>query len=120
MSTLRRARGDQAEETACRLLQKQGLRCIQRNYSCKSGEIDLIMEIDELLIFVEVRYRENDRFMSAVESVSLTKQRRIGRAAEHFLLYQPRYENHDVRFDVVGIEGDPPKIDWIKNAFEVE
>ena len=61
--------GDEAERIAERYLQKQGLHCIDRNYRCRFGEIDLIFHeahgqnsVDKTLVFVEVRLRKNDHF----------------------------------------------------------
>ena len=69
--------GTGAEDLACAYLQKSGLRLLARNYRCRRGEIDLIMQDGEYLVFVEVRYRKNDAFGSAAETVSSAKRARI-------------------------------------------
>ena len=64
-----RDKGQQIEQQVSRYLQKQGLRLIEQNYQCRGGEIDLIMKEKNTLVFVEVRFRKNARFGSALESI---------------------------------------------------
>ncbi|MCF6280914.1 MAG: YraN family protein [Candidatus Polarisedimenticolaceae bacterium] len=111
--------GDGAENLACDYLQQQGLRLIERNYHTRRGEIDLIMQHDKTLIFVEVRLRGSDHFGSAAESVTSRKQGRIIAAAQHYLQQQP--SALACRFDVVAISGKTDRsIDWIPNAFQTD
>lgn len=107
-------RGDEAENKACRFLETQGLRKLERNYRCRYGELDLIMLDQDTLVIVEVRFRQSRRYGSAAESVTPAKQARIIAAAEHYL----QRHNHDrpLRFDVVALSGDGA-IDWIRQAF---
>ena len=111
--------GDYWEGIACAYLKKKKLNKIKRNYHCKAGEIDIIMTDKTTLVFVEVKYRKNDDWVSALESVTKTKQRRIIKAAQMFLLQNKKYDDWNCRFDVVSIQGDKknPEIDWIENAF---
>lgn len=113
-----RTRGHTAETLACDYLQQQGLRLVMRNYSCKLGELDLIMRDGEQLVFVEVRSRRAGRHGTPLETVTPTKQRRLIRTAQHYL---QRYRIDRVcRFDVVGItyHVDQPRIDWVPNAIQ--
>lgn len=111
-------RGREAEETALDFLQQQGMRLVERNFRCRLGELDLIMEHDETLVFVEVRYRKSDRFGSALESVDKTKQTRLIRAADYYL----GLKNIDkpARFDVVAVAPAVTEtpIDWVRDAFQ--
>jgi len=111
--------GNYWESVACRYLKKKHLKKIKKNYTCKAGEIDIIMTDKKTLVFVEVKYRKNEDWVSAIESVTKTKQRRIIKAAQMFLLQNKTYEDWNCRFDVMSIQGDKqkPEIDWIKNAF---
>lgn len=122
MFSFKRQIGNQAETTALVHLTNQGLELIEQNYLTKLGEIDIIMldSQSKTLVFVEVRYRKNNQFGSATESVDHNKQTKLIRTAEHYLQTHPDYQNFVCRFDVVGVESDLkyPKIDWIKNAFE--
>lgn len=109
--------GDAAEELALQYLQEQGLRLLVRNYRTPGrggGEIDLIMRApDTTLVFVEVRSRKNSKYGGALASVSLTKQRRIVFAAQHYLLRWSKMP--PCRFDVLALEGQ--SINWYKGAF---
>ena len=107
--------GDNAEQAARNYLERQGLKLIEQNYRCKQGEIDLIMQDGETLVFVEVRYRNSTAFGSPLETVNRSKQRKITIATMHYLQKKGLGESLPVRFDVVGIT--PGNTDWIKGAF---
>ncbi len=115
--------GQQAEEFACQYLQQQKLKLITKNYRCRRGEIDLIMQDQQTLVFVEVRFRKNGRFGSALESIDLKKQAKIIVTAEHYLL-QCKQDYLAYRFDVIAImplhNSDQLETNWIKNAFQLE
>ncbi len=112
-------RGQQAEQRARRYLCKQGLKPVTRNYRSPCGEIDLIMRERDTLVFVEVRYRSNEAFGLAAETVDWRKQQKLRRTAEHYL--QSKKVGHDqpCRFDVVAISGFDKQttINWYPNAF---
>jgi len=107
------------EKTAESFLRAQGLELLQRNFSSRFGEIDLIMEDKQTLVFVEVKYRSNDHHGSGAEAVTFHKQGRISRTAAWFLAKNPDRAECVCRFDVISI--DPKKrdrgINWIKSAF---
>ena len=113
-------RGQQTEALACQYLKQQGLQFITQNYHCAMGEIDLIMVTKKLLLFIEVRYRQNDSFGSAADSVTRKKQQKIIQTAQHFLLENPDYCIYDCRFDVMAMspKGQGYHYDWITDAFE--
>lgn len=111
--------GFSAETQARAYLISQGLRWIKSNYRCRLGEIDLIMRDNDYLVFVEVRSRTSSSFGGALASVNYSKQQKIIKTASYYLMKHPAYQNHPVRFDVVGFEGTPACPSWIKNAFEV-
>lgn len=112
-------RGERWERHAEALLLAQGMRTITRNHTCRGGEIDLVMQADDTLVFVEVRYRRGARFGSALESIDGRKQQRLVRAAEDFLMLHPQFANLACRFDVMAMYGDAerPVCDWIAGAF---
>ncbi len=122
MFSFKRQIGNQAEDIAREYLTQHGLTLIEQNYLTKFGEIDIIMldNAEQLLVFVEVRYRKNTQFGSASDSVDHHKQNKLIRTAEHYLQKHDKFDEYICRFDVVGIESDLkyPKITWIKNAFE--
>ncbi|HKY01125.1 MAG TPA: YraN family protein [Burkholderiales bacterium] len=106
--------GPAAEDLAARYLQQHGLRLIDRNYRCRGGEIDLIMQTEDTLVFIEVRLRRSQRFGGAAASVDATKQARVIHAARNYL------GERDIpcRFDVLLMDDiDPARIEWIRDAF---
>lgn len=116
-STRARTKGNKAETHACDFLQQKGLKLITRNYHCRQGEIDLIMNHNGTTVFVEVRYRKNANFGDAKESVTIQKQKKIRTTALHYLQSQKNETN--ARFDVIAItgEGQQQVFEWIQNAF---
>ncbi|MGB5339678.1 MAG: YraN family protein [Gammaproteobacteria bacterium] len=121
MNTTRR--GKDAETRAWHYLQARGLQLLQRNYRCRRGEIDLVLQDKDSLVFVEVRYRRRPDFGTAAESVDRRKQAKIIACARHYLQTFPATARLPCRFDVVSISGDAeagrqaPGIEWIQNAF---
>lgn len=112
--TARQVEGDAAEDRALHYLQQYGLTLMQRNFRCKGGEIDLIMQEPGALVFVEVRKRADTRHGGAAASVTARKQARLIIAAQVFL---QRYRMPPAcRFDVIAIDGSA--IEWLKNAIE--
>jgi putative endonuclease len=109
--------GENAEQQACDFLISQGLKLIERNFRCYYGELDLIMQDGKTRVIVEVRYRKNAKFGSALESVTKAKQTKLIHAAEIYLNSLQSNELLPIRFDVVGISGDG-QLQWVKNAFE--
>ena len=90
---------------------------IARTFAVARGELDLVMLSDDVVVFAEVRRRRHQQFGGAAASVDARKQRKLVRAAAYFLVKNPGLANHAVRFDVIGIDGDKPKIEWIPDAF---
>ena len=121
MFSFKRQVGNQAEYVVLEHLCKHGLELIEQNYLTKMGEIDIIMldKSEQTLVFVEVRYRQNDQFGSATDTVDRHKQNKLIRTAQHYLQQHSKYQEFICRFDVVGVESDLeyPKINWIKDAF---
>jgi putative endonuclease len=116
-----KAVGDAAEARALAHLQRHGLVLLQRNYRVAGGphargaEVDLILrDRDGTLVFVEVRARRSAAHGGALASVDAGKQRRLVRAARHYLLRLPRLP--PCRFDVVAVQGDA--LEWVRGAFD--
>ncbi len=109
--------GEGIEQLAESWLMQQGLEPIERNYGIKAGEIDLILQHEQVLVFVEVRYRADDKHGSGAESITYLKQRKLRKTAEHYLQKQFGNTPPDCRFDVISATGNPVVFDWIKNAF---
>ncbi len=119
--TARRSLGNRGEDHAMMLLKKRGHTLIVRNWSCKSGELDLITWQNDTLVFTEVRTRSGTDFGTPAESVDRRKQEKVRRAAHAFLASKfkdGRLPN--CRFDIVWIvmkEGEITESDVIEGAF---
>ena len=106
------AAGKIAEQAAVVYLQQHGLRIIKQNYACRHGEIDIIAEDNNTLVFVEVRQRQ--RFLDAAESIIAAKQQRLITAASHYL----SNDNEQLcRFDAILIDGNGDIV-WLRHAFD--
>jgi putative endonuclease len=116
--------GARAEDLCAELLQRSGLRVLERNWRCRHGEIDVVAEEGGMLVFAEVRFRSNGRFGGAAESVTGAKQARLVAAARLYLsLYMARRHREPAcRFDVLLLEGETPeataRVRWIRDAFQ--
>ncbi|MEW7978019.1 MAG: YraN family protein [Candidatus Sedimenticola endophacoides] len=108
-----------AEAAALRHLLGLGLTLLERNYRCRSGEIDLIMREHTTLLFIEVRYRKGLEYSSPAESVDARKRRRIITTARHYLRTRTGERDPPCRFDVVALWGEKAEnIEWIRDAFQ--
>jgi putative endonuclease len=101
----RRAQGDAAEERACRHLDRSGFTIVERNFRTRGGEIDIVARKGDVLVFVEVRSREDAGFGTPEASVTPAKRRRIVAAARRYLSKVPPSSWREARFDVIAIEG---------------
>ena len=115
----RKSLGKAGEDLAERYLKRQGYAVVERNYRCPLGEIDLIAVSRQAVVFVEVKTRRVDTSGTPLESVNAVKQRRLKRAALHYL-NRHRLHDRDVQFDVVGISlgADPPAVHHVRHAFD--
>jgi putative endonuclease len=111
--------GARGEDAAADLLRSRGYRIVARNHRCPRGEIDLIAEKGELLLFVEVRTRATAAFGGPEETVNHRKQRRVVAAARDYLA-QRRGPAKAVRFDVIAVIDGPegPALTHFENAFD--
>ena len=114
--------GKHAEDLACQYLHQQGLRLLERNFTTRFGEIDLIMRDQDTTVFVEVRYRRHSGIVDPLSSVDQRKQHKLIRTAQSYLQQRTNYSLSPARFDVIAItdHGAQAKIQWIKNAFEAQ
>jgi putative endonuclease len=110
--------GRWAETEAARHLGARGLRLLTRNFRCRHGEIDLIMRDRAQIVFVEVRYRADDRFGDGFDTMTRSKRRRLLTAARWYLASRGA-EHVPCRFDVVSVSkrNYRPEIHWMQDAF---
>lgn len=113
----RATKGKVAEQLACDYLTENGLKFIDKNFHSRYGEIDLIMQHQNTLVFIEVRYRKNLNYGGAKESITPSKQQKIQKTALFYM--QQKGREYNARFDVIAMTGENLnlKIEWIKNAF---
>ncbi len=115
--------GQWGEELAYQYLCEAGYRILERNYQCSLGEIDLIAEDGDTLVFVEVKTRTSHAYGAPQTAVGWKKQTKLKQLAWHYLLQQ-RYRSRPCRFDVVAITlprgATSPHLELIQNAFQLE
>ncbi|MBY0271084.1 MAG: YraN family protein [Burkholderiales bacterium] len=109
-------RGEQAEALAADFLRGRGLRITARNYRCRYGEIDLIAREGATVVFVEVRSRASDTYGGAAASITAAKREKLIKTARHYLAGVTPLPA--CRFDAVLVSGEPPRVEWIRNAIE--
>lgn len=117
----RRKLGLRGEEYAAEHLVSLGCRIVGRNWRCPRGELDLIAEDEEAIVFVEVRSRRNTgTFGSPEESVDARKQKKVRDTAQYYL-YLGKALERKVRFDVITVtftpEGKFLAMNHVKHAF---
>lgn len=117
-----RSRGAQVEAATREHLIRAGLVPVAANANYRFGELDLVMRDGATLVFVEVRYRADDRFGGGAQSITHAKRRKLVQAASAFLMSHPRWADAACRFDVVDASGDVehPRLTWIRDAFRAD
>ena len=120
MKDSRKALGHKGETLAVLYLEGKGYEIIERNFRCRRGEIDIIAQKENELIFIEVRSRSTNNYGSAIESINYRKQQRIRTLA---LIYMQRKQRQEVNcsFDVITFQftgaGENPVIHHYPRAF---
>jgi putative endonuclease len=119
MSYARQALGKYGEDLACRELERRGYAIVARRYRCPDGEIDIIARDGEMLVFVEVKARQDDAFGGGADAVTACKRQRIVQVAHDYLTRRHRGDCR-CRFDVVSIQfaGGAPVVELFQNAFD--
>jgi len=116
-----RALGNEFEQRAVDWLASSNWTIVARNYQTRMGEIDIIAIDRNTLVFIEVRARNNRKFVSASGSIDWRKQRKVSRSAQWFLKQHPQWSGWACRFDVIAFEPtqSTPELalHWIRSAF---
>ncbi len=113
----RHALGLEGERLAEAFLRRRGLRTVARRYNTPLGELDLVMQHGDTVVFVEVKTRSDRVHADPEDAVTRRKRGRVRRAAKSFLK-EKRWEERACRFDVVTViyaEGREPEIDYIED-----
>jgi putative endonuclease len=113
--------GQAAELLACNYLEKQGLKLITRNFRCRMGEIDLIMQDKVELVFIEVRYRQSNDFGGAIDSIDKHKCHKMVKTASYYLQQNAVADESPCRFDVMIVYSvERERLEWIQDAFRLD
>ncbi len=115
----RRRLGDEAEQAVVEHLQRDGYQIRARNFSCKYGELDIVAERGQVFCFIEVRMRSSAAWGDPSHTVSYGKQRKVVRAALHYL-FAHEIRGKVLRFDVVSVlgRGRNAQVEHIPDAFD--
>ena len=121
MEKYKKTFGNLGEDAAVKYLKKKKYIILERNFNVHGGEIDIIAKQGDYVIFVEVKTRSGEEYGSGLEAVNYTKQQRMTKAAQVYLM---RLGDVPARFDVVAVNGfmdgkkfKTEKIEHIENAF---
>ena len=114
-------KGRAAEDQALGYLTNQGLILRERNYACRTGELDLVMQDGDTLVFIEVRFRSSIHYGLPIESVDNRKCQRLMRTAQHYMQTYNLTDQQPCRFDIISVQPDMSRgnifsINWIKDA----
>jgi putative endonuclease len=108
------------EDAALQYLKRHGLELVTRNFTCRFGELDLVLRDRGHLVFAEVRFRGDAARGDGTVSVGPAKRKKLARAASLYLQAHPQYSALPCRFDVIGCGGSlaQPVFEWTRGAFE--
>jgi putative endonuclease len=120
MSAAKQAFGELGERIAERWLRRTGWRVVQRRFRSGHRDIDLVMEREGMIAFVEVKARRGQRFGQPVEAVNWRKQKELAKSAQVWIDRHGRPEE-SYRFDVVGVlmQGDQVRVRHVEDAFKL-
>lgn len=106
------------EDAVATLYERRGFRIVARNWRCRLGELDLIVERDDLVVFCEVKARRGSAFGGAYEAVTAPKQRKLRQLAELFTA-TAHVPHRNVRFDVASVHVGTRKtsVELFEDAF---
>jgi putative endonuclease len=112
--------GKFGEELAYKKIKRLGYKKIIRNYRCPQGEVDLIANDGDTLVFIEIKTRRDKSVGYAKEAVNARKRRQLSKVALFYMKSNNCFETK-ARFDVIAIslKGGKPLIEVIKNAFDL-
>ena len=124
MKTDKQIKGSLGEDAVCAELERRGHRILERNYRKRSGEIDIISEVGNYIVFTEVKARKTGSMVSGLEAVDSAKKRKIILTADTYLTENPR--GMYVRYDIAEVrlaKGSIPRVlgvDIYEDAFDTE
>lgn len=111
--------GNLYEDIAADYLKDNGFEILERNYKCKIGEIDIIALKDNIIRFIEIKYRKNSDYGYPIQAISKKKQIKIMKTAQWFIAERKISEDFGCSFDVISIQGSggPNNIQYYFNCY---
>lgn len=111
--------GNAGEDFAAAYMQKNGMRLLERNYYCRMGEIDIIAQDGDTVVFAEVKTRAGKSYGTAAEAVTRAKMDKLVKTAYTYIEEKGLHDSN-CRFDIAEVYGKGGRfeINYIKNAFE--
>lgn len=110
--------GSSGEDKACAFLMANSYSIVERNFRTRTGEIDIIAQKDDVLVFVEVKTLPSGNAETLAHELDLRKQRKIIKTANFFLTKHRKYNSSKIRFDVLVIDMPSlPPVYHIQDAF---
>ena len=114
--------GNYGEDLACKFLIEKGYLILQRNFNCRFGEIDIVAECENIIVFVEVKSRYSLNYGNGIESINLPKVKNIINSSKYYIHLKHLY-NYYIRYDVIVInlelEGNKKNIQHYEDAFRL-
>lgn len=121
MENQRRDTGNRGEDLAAEYLRGKGYAIVARNWRCRLGELDIVAEVDNVLVFVEVRTRRAATSETALESVTKRKVERLLKAVYTYLDETPSAADKNWRVDIIAIalpRGSSPIVEHVEDALD--
>lgn len=105
------------EDIAIKYLRENGYVILERNFRTKTGEIDIIASINDIIVFIEVKTRNSDKYGFPYEAVNYKKQQKIIKVAQNYINLR-RLNDYQYRFDIIEIFlNSQARVNHIENAF---
>lgn len=117
--TNKKTEGQRGEEIACQALKQQGYRILDKNFTCRHGELDIVAEDNDVLCFVEVKARSSEDYGLPEEAVTHWKKRKLLNTA-FIYIEKKKIKDRDMRFDVISVDLRTRKARILKDAFEAD
>ena len=109
-------KGNRGEDLAVADYVARGYRVLDRNFRCRYGEIDAVLEKDNRIVFLEVKVVDFSGMESLSDLIGKVKQKRIRESARNYLTLK-NLQNRDFRFDVAAVLSDIKSVTSFENAF---
>lgn len=117
--TNKKTEGQRGEEIACKALKKKGYRILDKNFSCRHGELDIIAEDHGVVCFIEVKARSSEDYGLPEEAVTHWKKQKLLNTAFVYI-EKKKIVNRDMRFDIISVDLKSSKARILKDAFEAD